>query len=400
VDYSKVFVNPDTREPKIIMKGEVERRHKALSQMLKALKLNVVLIERAKDNNERWITDSSSVGGSSVGLFIFPAEGIPMVTQGYRLVEEGPSEGFDQNKMTIVTPSNEIYGSISAVDLKFFMGDSKRLGETYPGEMVADLHNYLKRKLLDVELVDLTDELNALAAVKSEAEMEAFEMVVQEHEVVFKAVDAMLRIGRLEREIVNEVRWQAYKHGCSGSNMVDSARVEMISNPQNQPIPAEDLNYPGRRLQASDCVSIRMQAKGCNGYYGAIGRCWVIGDPSAETIKRWNDAVAAQDFVASKIVPGTTLRDIAAKTEAYLKKRGYAAPGGAYIHSIGYAAISGPCVNGRGKDTPLYEGMVLSVHPGIYKNRSDFVFTCDDLYHVTKNGAIRLSKLNRDLVVL
>jgi Xaa-Pro aminopeptidase len=397
MDYSKVFINPDTREPKIFMKGEVERRHRALRHMLKVLDVPVALIERSRDNNERWITDSSTLSGSSVGLFIFPAEGTPMVTQGYRLVEDGPSEGFDQNRMASVILSNEIYGSISAVDLKLFLGDSKRLGVTYPGEMAADLYNYLKRKL---PVVDLTDELNVLTAVKSEAEMEAFEIVVQEHDVVFKAVDAMLRIGRLEREIVNEVRWLAYKHGCSGFTMLDNARVEMLSNPQNQPIPDEDLNFPGRRLKADDCINIRMQAKGCNGYYGAIGRCWVIGDPSAETIKRWNDAVAAQDFVASKIVPGATLRDIAAKTEAYLKKKGYAAPRGAYIHSVGYAAISGPCVNGRGKDTPLCEGMVLSVHPGIYKNKSDFVFACDDLYHVTKNGATRLSKLNRNLVVL
>ena len=397
MDYSKILVDSESRGMIFPMAGEVERRHEALRSLLKELNIPVVLIDKVPDLNELWVTASPNLVGPQPGYIIFPAEGDYLSIQGFTLVEDGAVTKKSEHEGFVMF--NEAIGGISYGDLELFMGDNRRIGITYPDKMLASVYDYLKRHLPDVELVDITDEFNALTAVKSGVELEAMEYVVDEHQTVMGAVPAMLTAGRLERDIVNEIRWQGLRHGVYGFNVWDGSHIELLSNPQDELVPEEDLKFPGRRVQQGDAVTLRLQFIGCNGYYGALGRCFTIGEATEQTKERYAAAVDAQDFAAARLVPGAKIENIGRELDEYLAARGYGKQTGAWIHAVGYYYFNAPNAF-KGRDTGLAEGMLLAVQPEIYKNENDMRFWCDDLYVVTKDGGRRITGMSRELIQL
>ncbi len=397
MDYSKIMVDSESRCMLYPMPGERERRHEALRGLLKKLDIPVALIEKSPDFNELWITDDPNLVGVQSGFVIFPAEGKYLNIQGYTLIEDGAVTGSDDREGFVMF--NEAVGGISYGDLELFMGGNRRIGVTYPDKMLVSVYDYLKRHLPDVELVDITDEFNALTAVKSGLELEAMAYVVDEHETVMSAVPAMLQPGRLERDVNNEIRWQGLRHGVYGFNVWDGSHIELVSNPQDAPLPNEDLLFPGRELRDGDVVTLRLQFVGCNGFYGALGRCFTIGKATEQTKQRYADAVDAQDFAARRLVPGTSISAVSSELNEYLAGKGYGKQTGPWIHAVGYYCFNAPNTY-RGTDTELKEGMLFAVQPEIYKDKDDMRLFCDDLYIVTANGGKRVTGMSRGLIEL
>ncbi len=397
MDKTKLLVDSEWNYIVYPMEGEIKRRYDALRDLLRKKNIPVAIIEKVQDGNEIWFTGEPFAPGIQPGLCIFPLEGEPVITQGYSLVADGALT--EEDKRTGHVMFNESVGKISYGDLRKYMGDNHRIGITYPDEMVYEVWKYLRDNLPEVDFVDITEDFQQLTATKGEKEIESYEYVVCQHEEVMNATKKMLRAGRLEREIVNEIRYEGLRRGVYGFNLLDNSHVELVSNPQGALLPDEDLLYPGRKLDNGDLITIRIQLIGCNAYYGSIGRCFILGDVNENTKIRYDDALRIQDFASSMLVPGRTLKEVEKEANRYTESLGYRKQKGQWLHSVGYYACNAPSVE-NGANIPITEGMIFSVHPSVTKEEKDQPLYCDDLYLVKKNETIRLTGMSRDLICL
>ena len=247
-----------------------------------------------------------------------PAEGIALATQGYALLENGRARGRegralydekgklvdwltdpdlldvlgdrliedgmaeDSDIRTVKDGNCKLVSGLGHKDLLDVAGQSRRFGLLYPENMRADVFDYRPSHIPDIQFVDLSQVVNEAKAVKSDDELEVMGELGQ-HDKVFNAVGSTLNAGVLEPHVVNKVRYMAYQAGSYGFAWFSNVLIDISSTPDGIGEPLAIPHYPGRELKRGDRISIRMQAIGMSGYFGSIGRCWVLGTPSEQT---------------------------------------------------------------------------------------------------------------------
>jgi Xaa-Pro aminopeptidase len=440
MDYSKVKVNPATRGLEYLANGELDRRRRVLQDVMKKNNVRAMIMQRNWDGYDRWLNNIFTFGPLNSGVFVVPAEGIAIATQGYPLLKNGRAKGreglalydskgklvdwltdcdlldvlgdriiedgmAEDDDITTVKDGNcKLASGLGYKDLLDMMGKSRRLGVLYPDNMRTDIFDYLTVNIPDIEFVDITQAINEAKAVKSSDELDVMAEIAKQHDKVFNSVASILNAGVPEPHVVNRVRYLAYQAGSYGFSWFSNVLTDMSSTPNGKNEPLDIPNYPGRELKDGDRVNIRMQAIGMSGYFGSIGRCWVLGTPSEQTAKNWNTAVEAQHYASSLMVPGATLKDVHTATDKWIKAKGFNVPIDNYIHGIGYVAVERPFLNDESESIVLKEGMVFSVHPPIGQSKpgepQKAAYVCDDMYVVCEGGAKRLTKFTQDLIAL
>jgi Xaa-Pro aminopeptidase len=440
MDYSKVKVNPATRGLEYLADGELCRRRRVLQDVMKKNNVRAMMMQRNWDGYDRWLNNIFTFGPLNSGVFVVPAEGIGVATQGYPLLSNGRAKGreglalyskkdelvdwltdcdlldvlgdrliedgmAEDDDITSVKDGNcKLVSGLGYKDLLDMMGSTRRLGVLYPDKMRTDIYDYLTTNIPDIELVDITQAINAAKAVKSDNELEVIAEIAKQHDKVFNNIASILNAGVLEPQIVNRVRYLAYRAGSYGFSWFSNVLIDMSSTPDGKDEALDIPDYPGRALNDGDRINIRMQAIGMSGYFGSIGRCWILGTPSEQTVKCWKTAVEAQHYAASLMVPGATLKDIHTATDKWIKAKGFNAPIDNYIHGIGYVPVERPFLNDKSESIVLKEEMVFSIHPSIGQSKlgepQKAAYVCDDMYIVCKDDAKRLTKFTQDLIAL
>ncbi len=139
-------------------------------------------------------------------------------------------------------------------------------------------------------------------------------------------------------------------------------------------------------------------------YCSDMTRTFFFGNPSDEQIKIYNTVLTSQqkaaEFIAQKVkakqkVTGKIIDKIAAD---YIISQGYEPYGHSLGHGTGLEVHEKPVISTRG-NTPLTEGMVFSIEPGIYIPGMGGV-RIEDLYVITKNGISQLTNYSKELIIL
>ncbi len=123
---------------------------------------------------------------------------------------------------------------------------------------------------------------------------------------------------------------------------------------------------PGsRRLQRGEPVLFDWGAR-LGGYCSDISRTVVFGPPD-DTFRRVYETVAeAQRLAIEAIRAGSSSREVDAVARGHIDKMGFAGKFGHGLgHGAGLAIHEAPRLSPL-KDTPLKEGMVTTVEPGVY----------------------------------
>jgi len=220
--------------------------------------------------------------------------------------------------------------------------------------------------------------------------------VVNQHDKVMGAACSMLRPDRTERSVVNEVRYKAYQNGGSGFSIGRQVQVRMISEQQGAPVEKAEPVWPGRRLQPGDVVSLSVQSVGLGGFFGSIGRSFVIGTATEESHKMWGKAVELQRITAQELLVGTSLSQAEEKIRRIAEEKGCRLAEEPFLHGVGYAAEEAPCITSGTRDILLQENMVISVGPTVLDDH-DFPFICQDQYLIGAQKASRMNKLTQEL---
>jgi Xaa-Pro dipeptidase len=132
------------------------------------------------------------------------------------------------------------------------------------------------------------------------------------------------------------------------------------------------------------------------GYHSELERTMVIGEPSEEQRRLFDDMVALQDTAFAAIKPGARCSDVDRAVRAYYDEHDL---WGSWKHHVGHAIglryHEGPFLD-IGDDTEIRPGMVFTVEPGLYADGLGG-FRHSDTVVVTDEGIDFLTYYPRDL---
>ena len=152
-----------------------------------------------------------------------------------------------------------------------------------------------------------------------------------------------------------------------------------------------------RKLQTGDAIIIDIGAS-LNDYKSDITRMVFLGEPTAEFLAAYDAVKAANAAGRAAVKPGVSAQEVDRSTHAVLVSHGL---GEHFIHRTGHGlgleVHEAPWIM-AGNETPLAEGMVFSVEPGIYLP-GQYGIRIEDIVVVTDSGVRTLTGFDHDLVV-
>ena len=132
------------------------------------------------------------------------------------------------------------------------------------------------------------------------------------------------------------------------------------------------------------------------GYNAELERAMVIGPPSDEVRRLFDQTVAVQQVAFDAIRPGVTCAEVDAAVMRYLEAHGLRSYWRQHTgHGIGLRNHEAPFLD-VGDRTPIEPGMVFTIEPGLYADAIGG-FRHSDTVAVTEDGVELLTDYPRDL---
>jgi Xaa-Pro aminopeptidase len=241
-------------------------------------------------------------------------------------------------------------------------------------------HKFIQRiesALAPAPLIDLTDDVDWIKAVKSREEILAVRKTAAMQDQIFARVTAKISPGMRDFEITALAQYEGRLLGSEQGLFLGS------SAPLGRRSGFVDRHLQGRAIKPGEHFTLLIENNGPGGYYTEIARTMVFGKATQELKEGFAAMKAAQDHTLSHIRPGATCREIAEAHDKYMRANGFPPELRLYSHGQGYDLVERPLI--RADETmTLAEGMNLAVHPG-YETESIFAVICDN-YLVESNG--------------
>lgn len=236
-----------------------------------------------------------------------------------------------------------------------------------------------------IALQDLTGAKTVLANTvlkelfmrKDAAEVEQLRLAGAAIDRVHDRVPAMLRAGRTEREVADEISAAIIDEGHVAVDFVIVGSAENGANPHH--------DFSDRVIEDGDIVVVDIGGTLPVGYHSDCTRTYVVGKPSEKATAAWAALRKAQEAAVAAVRPGVTAAEIDGIARQHLTDAGY---GDYFIHrtghGIGLSTHEEPFIM-AGNDLPLEPGMAFSVEPGVYLP-GEFGMRLEDIIVVTDDG--------------
>ena len=303
---------------------ELEHRRERIRKVMEEKKVPVVLmVDMIRGNYFQWILGAGMSERPTEEILIFPKKGDMTICITSQCFSDEEHESY--KKLDATNSQDARFGDAINVpalyygDIKKHMDETGRVGILYPDSLRKTVKDYLEQNLPNLEWVDVTAEMEAAKAPKSEEERKILKDMAAFHDRLFGSVAAMAIPGKLEGDLVKELRYRAYQMGCGGEDVTRNAVVFFTSEPDKEGSAAEEILYPGKQIQEGDRLNLKAQCVAYDEFYGALGRCFVLGKASEETKKDNETLVKVQDFAAGLLNPGTSLWEVSRKVQEYRK---------------------------------------------------------------------------------
>jgi Xaa-Pro aminopeptidase len=229
----------------------------------------------------------------------------------------------------------------------------KRAGLAGRGLINGDLLQALRSALPDVKWVDVENEVCAIRARKSAAEIEVIRYAYKIAEAGFQAAVDVIRPGVTERTVAAEIDAAMRRLGSEGTG-IDTI---VASGPHTRPILARSTF---RCIEEDEHVLLTIAPR-YEGYHAAIGRVVLVGDPPPEIRGALDVAIEAQQACAAALRPGIEGREVEAIGRQIVQAAGL----GPYflysgVHSVGVIEFEPP-IFGPSSSALLEKDMIISI---------------------------------------
>lgn len=382
---------------------ELQRRWALVREQMRAQGIDALVMQNSSDwigGYVRWFSNQPANNGYP-NTIVFPLEG------GMSLVEQGPFGGAREVTdaeaqatgvaRRLTTPSYASVWYSGTYDADIAASELERLGARRIGLVAtsAMYHSFgqrLRDRLAGREVVDATDLVDRIKAIKSDEERSLIRQVAAMQDEVMARVRDFIRPGLMDYEIAAYAQYQGQLLGSEQGIFLGS------SAPAGQAASFRPRSMQGRTLQKGDVFSLLIENNGAGGFYTELSRIFVLGKATQELRDAHDAVLAAQRYALTLLVPGAHCADIFAQHNAWMRQQGLAEEHRISIHGMGYDMVERPLI--RNDETmAIAQDMAIVVHPGILNARM-FVHNTE-LYLIEATGPGEcLHKTPRQIVEL
>jgi Xaa-Pro aminopeptidase len=233
----------------------------------------------------------------------------------------------------------------------------------------------LIRLLPDLQTVDCTDDLDAVRAIKTSAEVELLRRSAELLDAALQDVFPKVEAGQTERQLHARIISRALELGIGTIHGI----LQASSNP---------VLYGGEsdvRLKAGDLVRTDYVAY-VDGYAANLSRPLHIGRPSPETRRTYSSYLAIYREAVDLLRPGLTGGHVHEQIRARFVSRGWKPGPPISGHGIGIWFHQQPPLLVEGSTDVLQAGMVVAIEP------ISGHWHVQDEYLITESSPIRISE--------
>ncbi|MFO7697932.1 MAG: Xaa-Pro peptidase family protein [Anaerolineae bacterium] len=225
-------------------------------------------------------------------------------------------------------------------------------------DLTVETYDMWSQAMDGIELVPTSMIVEELRAVKEPDELAAIERAVAVSDAAITYMMDTIRPGMTERQVSWELEVHMRTHGAEALAFATIAAAGPRSA-MSHAVPTD------RPIQAGEPMVIDMGAR-VDGYLSDITRSFCVGHASDQYLEVWDLVLQAQLAGERGIHAGMTGIEADALARSLIYGAGYEGKFGHGLgHGVGLAIHEDPRASFT-STTPLPEGMVLTVEPGIY----------------------------------
>ena len=238
----------------------------------------------------------------------------------------------------------------------------------------------LTRLLPELRLVNTTEDLAAIRAIKSRSEVRILEDAEKAtHRAVLEAMQAS-KLGDTERDMSNRIADGILRYGADGLRHLVFASGERT--PIAHAMPTNRVPQEGEL--------IRFDVGGAYGFFSSdFARTYSAGNPTELQRDIYAALVRVHVALIEAMRPGMLGEDVFFLSRDEFKKQGLKFHMPHVGHSFGIEAHERPMMR-PGEKLPLRAGMAVNIEPNAFDERNSF-YHVEDLVEVTEQGARVLS---------
>lgn len=367
---------------------EMTRRWDVARTFMAAHGLNALIMHAREDwmgGYVRWFTDIPAMNGYPRTVIFYADAPMTVVEMGsfgaVRDLKGADADNRGVDKI-LATPSFVSILASLDYDAELVVEDLKRHGvkkvgllasQAMPHSLVAMLGDGLPQ----VEVIDATDGLDCVKAIKSAEEIKLIKGTAALQDQVFAEVCDFLRPGVTDRDVM--------AHGEAVGRRLGSDQGIYLgsSAPMGQPSRFKGRHFQERALAQGDHLSMLIEINGPGGIYLEIARTMVLGAADDHLLQAFQNVLEAQNYSLSLMKPGAKPADIFAKHNAWMVERGLPEETRLYAHGQGCEMVERPLIR-QDETLSLAKDMLLAVHPG-YDDGRVFAVICDN-YMIESDG--------------
>jgi len=369
--------------------GELRRRWTAVRRQMRDRDIDALVLQNSSDwvgGYIRWFSNQPATNGYSSTL-VFPLDG------GMSLIDQGPFDGARSASdpeieatgiaRHLTTPSYPSVYYTGRYDADLALRELRRLGVTRvgivaPAAMYHSFGERLVQAATGIEVVDATDFVDRIKAVKSPEERDFIRQVAAMQDVVMARVREFLRPGLKDFEVAAYAQYVGQELGSEqGIFLCSSAPVGRAAS-------FRPRSMQGRTIERGDVFSILVETNGAGGYYTELSRIFVLGRIPGELSAAHAAVLDAQRYALSLLSPGASAADVFSRLNEYLRRLGLPEERRLSVHGMGYDMVERPLIR-QDEDMAIEENMAIVCHPGLF-NEQMFVHNTD-VYLIEPQGA-------------
>lgn len=262
------------------------------------------------------------------------------------------------------------------------MGLSKaRLGLINEKTMPADTYLSLMKNFPDASIVDATSIIEELRMVKTAGEQELVRTSAALADLSFHVLADTLKPGITEQEVIAEIDRALIAGGAEDIFHLFSSRPGNLF-----PYAPSD-----RAIEKGDIVILNTELSGPGGYWVQMVRTSFVGKPKPHVERMYDILIGIRSGLEAQLRPNRKASEVAAWVRNEILDAGFDV-GVNFGHCLGLDVVERPLVH-LNDDTPLQQGMVITVHPQLVSRDKDATVWLGDTYLITEGDAEVLTKV-------
>ncbi|MCX7858172.1 MAG: Xaa-Pro peptidase family protein [Deltaproteobacteria bacterium] len=395
--------DPRERLTKCASTNELERRWKAIRDMMRERELDYLLIQNSEEflgGTLRWFSDFTARHQFPMTI-IFPVDDeMTLINCGGDIREMQPfpppwaARGIKNRFGAVYFPTINYTNTLDAEIAVDVLKEKKKakIGLVERAFIPITFYEYLVKHLPDATFVDATEWVHEIMAIKSPEEIEMIKATAALQDGVMEHLKKTIKPGMKDLDVYSEAHWFASKNGS------ERGLVQVNSGPLGTMVPFDVYHYQNRVIKEGDQVSVLIEVNGPGGYYCEIMRIFIVGkEPSQDLKDAFAVCVEAQEMTFKRLKPGENPKELWDMNKEFLVKNGYFPPVRLYAHGQGLSLVERPLLRAN-EPWKLKAGMNITVHPSAAR-KDVWAIVCDN-FIIKEDGAEKLHKFPREIIVV